>query len=372
MKHLLQCDQDVGLLLQQEEQAFSKRLNFIASENHAPASVLEALGSIFNDRYVEGYPGKRYYAGCQVADTIEELAIKRCKDLFNADHANVQPHSGSQANMAVFFSVLDPGDIVMGMSLVAGGHLSHGHHVNFSGKFYKSVQYSVNPKTEFIEYDAVHELAQQHKPKLIIAGGSSYGRIIDFEKFKEIADSVGAYFLVDIAHTVGPILAQLFPNPTPYADFITGTTHKALRGPRGGFILCKKKHQEIIDRAVFPGIQGGPAFNNIAAKAVAFKAASQPEFVTYIKNAVKTAKTMVRAFEKLDYRIVSGGTDTALFVVDLTNKGISGRDAEKLLEKADILVSRSAIPFDKQPPMNPSGIRIGTLSYIPRVSRASD
>ena len=363
MKRLIKCDPAVALLLEQEEEAQKKQLNFIASENYAYESVLVTLGSVFTDTYAEGYPGKRYYAGCTTADAVEELAIKRCKELFDADHANVQPHSGSQANMAVFFSVLEPGDTLMGMCLVAGGHLTHGHHVNFSGKLYKSVQYTVNPKTEFIEYDAIQDLAHQHKPKLIIAGATSYSRSIDYKKFQEIAQSVGAYLMVDIAHAIGPIIAQLFPNPTPYADFITGTTHKALRGPRGGFILCKKEHKEKIDRSVFPGIQGGPHLNNIAAKAVTFYQASQPEFRSYIKRAVKSAKAMAREFEKRGYRVVSGGTDIPHFVLDLSSKGISGRDAEKLLEKADILVSRSAVPFDKQSPLNPSGIRLGTLAY---------
>ncbi len=362
MASLSTQDPQIAHLISQEKESQKKQLNFIASENVAYPAVKEVLGSVLTDIYAEGYPGKRYYAGCQWVDEIEQLAIDRLKELFGAEHANVQPHSGTQANMAVFFATLEPGDTFMGMCLASGGHLTHGHGVNFSGKLYKSIQYCVDPVTERIDYEALNELAQQSKPKLIIAGGSAYSRTMDIEKIRDIANSVGAYLLVDIAHTAGLIIANLYPNPTPYADFMTGTTHKTLRGPRGGFILCKNKHKEMINRAVFPGAQGGPAVNAIAAKAVAFHLAKQPAYVEYIKQAVARAHTMARAFEKLEYRIVSGGTDTHLFVVDLSNKGLTGRSAEKILEKNNILVSRSAIPFDTQKPLITSGIRIGTLS----------
>ena len=362
MKSLNTQDPQIGNLISLEKESQKNQLNFIASENIAYNGVKEALGSILTDIYAEGYAGKRYYAGCKQVDKIEQLAINRCKELFGTDHANVQPHSGTQANMAVFYACLDPGDTIMGMSLAAGGHLTHGHTVNFSGKLYKSVQYCVDPISERIDYDALSQLAQQNRPKLIIAGGSAYSRTMDIEKIQQIAHSIGAYLLVDIAHTSGLIVANIYPNPTPYADFITGTTHKMLRGPRGGFILCKKEHQERIDRAVFPGIQGGPALNNIAAKAVAFHLALQPAYKNYIKQAVANAHIMARTFEKKAYRIVSGGTDTHLFVVDLSKKGLTGRSAEKILEKNNILVSRSAIPFDTQKPLIASGIRLGTLA----------
>lgn len=362
MKRLNTQDPQIGNLISQEEESQKKHLNFIASENIAYDAVKEVLGSVLTDIYAEGYPGKRYYAGCQQVDKIEQLAIDRCKELFGADHANIQPHSGTQANMAVFYAILEPGDTIMGMFLDAGGHLTHGHEVNFSGRLYKSVQYCVDPISERIDYEALNQLAQQNKPKLIIAGGSAYSRTMDIERIRDIADSVDAYLLVDIAHTAGLIIANLYPNPTPHADFITSTTHKTLRGPRGGFILCKEEHKQRIDRAVFPGIQGGPAINNIAAKAVAFHLANQQPYKDYIKQAVANAHTMARAFEKLDYRIVSGGTDTHLFVVDLTKKGITGRSAEKILEKNDILVSRSTIPYDTQKPLIASGIRLGTLA----------
>ncbi len=366
MSSLLTTDPQIANYIAQEEKDQQEQLNFIASENYAYPAVLEALGSVLTNIYAEGYPGKRYYAGCKWSDEIESLAIERCKKLFQAEHANVQPHSGSQANMAVLFSVLEPGDTLMGMSLASGGHLTHGHSVNFSGILYNSVAYTVNPKTEYIDYEALEELANQHSPKIIIAGGSSYSRSIDLEKFQKIAKIADAYLLVDIAHTAGLIAADIFPNPTPYADFVTGTTQKTLRGPRGGFILCKEEHKERIDRAVFPGTQGGPALNTIAAKAVAFHLASQKEFADYTKQAVLTARTMARAFEKHGYRVVSGGTDSHLFVVDLTKQELTGRAAEKILEKAGILASRSTIPFDQQKPLITSGIRFGTLAFTAR------
>ena len=366
-KNLLHTlDPQISSYIIEEVQAQRESLNFIASENYAYDAVREVLGSVLTNIYAEGYPGKRYYPGCSASDEVETLTVERCKALFRGEHANVQPHSGSQANMAVLSSVLEPGDILMGLSLSCGGHLTHGHPVSFSGMFYKSIAYTVDPKTEYIDYEALNNLAQFHKPKLIITGGSSYSRLIDLEKFQKIAQSVNAYLLVDIAHTAGLIAAEIFPSPFPYADFVTGTTHKTLRGPRGGFILCKKIHQERVDRAVFPGTQGGPSMNNIAAKGVAFHLSSRAEFVEYMKKSIALAKFMTRAFEKRGYRIVSGGTDCHLFVIDLTNLDTTGRAAEALLEKVGILVSRSAIPFDPQKPLITSGIRLGTLACAAR------
>lgn len=363
---LARDDRQISDYIQEEERDQLKFLNFIASENYAYEAVQEVLGSVLTNIYAEGYPGKRYYPGCATSDAIEILAIERAKNLFRAEHANVQPHSGSQANMAVYSALLEPGDTIMGLSLSCGGHLTHGHPVSFSGMHYKSIPYTVDPKTEYIDYEALEELAQFHKPKLIITGGSSYSRQISYEKFHKIAQSVNAYLLVDIAHTAGLIAADIFPNPFPYSDIVTGTTHKTLRGPRGGFIFCKKQYQERIDRAVFPGTQGGPAMNSIAAKAVAFHLATTSEFAAYMEKSVVRAKNMARAFEKLGYRIVSGGTDCHLFVIDLTKLGITGRAAEAVLEKVGVLVSRSAIPFDPQKPLITSGIRLGTLATTAR------
>jgi glycine hydroxymethyltransferase len=359
-------DAQIADFIRIEEHAQRECLNFIASENYAYEAVREVLGSVFTNIYAEGYPGKRYYPGCAASDEIEILARERAKKLFQAEHANVQPHSGSQANMAVFSALLDHGDTIMGLSLSCGGHLTHGHPVNFSGMSYKSISYAVDPKTEYIDYEALEALAHFHKPKLIITGGSSYSRHIDLKKFQKIARSINAHLLVDIAHTAGLVATGIFPSPFPYADIVTGTTHKTLRGPRGGFILCKKQFKERIDRAVFPGIQGGPSMNTIAAKAVTFHLATKPEFFEYMKTSLYRATNMTRLFEKLGYRIVSGGTDCHLFVIDLTNLGITGRAAEALLEKVGILVSRSAIPFDPQKPFFTSGIRLGTLATAAR------
>lgn len=366
MELLSTRDPRIANLIAQEEAAQTNQLNFIASENYAYPTVREILGSVLTNIYAEGYPGKRYYAGCQQVDALETIAIDRCKELFNAEHANVQPHSGSQANMAVLFGALQPGDTLMGLSLTSGGHLTHGHPVNFSGKLYKSVTYTVHQETEYLDYDYIEQLAHQYKPKIIITGGSSYSRTISHEKLHSIAQSVNAFLLVDIAHTAGLIATGHYPNPSPYADFITGTTQKTLRGPRGGFILCKKDYKDLIDKAVFPGIQGGPAMNVIAAKAVTFHYAAQKEFADYTKQALATAQTMCNALQSLGYRIVSGGTDTHLFVIDLRNKNLTGRTAEQLLEKVGILTSRSAIPFDTQKPFITSGIRLGTLAFTAR------
>lgn len=360
MENLKMSDQEIFEIIKKEEGRQESEIDLIASENYAPRAVLQATGSVLTNKYAEGSPGKRYYAGCRFVDQVEQLAIDRCKQLFGADHANVQPHAGSQANMAVYFAMLEPGDTIMGMSLAEGGHLTHGHKVNFSGKFFNSVQYKVNPETELIDYDEVADLAKKHKPKIIVAGATAYSRYIDFQKFAEIAHSVDAFLLADIAHIAGLIAAKLHPDPVAYADFVSSTTHKTLRGPRGAFILCKEKYAEKVDKAVMPGIQGGPLMNVIAAKAVCFKFAMEKSFVEYQKQVIKNAKGLAAAMENLGYRIVAGGTDNHLFIVDLRSKNITGRQAEVALEKGGITVSRSCIPFDPQKPWITSGIRLGT------------
>ncbi len=363
---LITDDPEIAELLRLEEARQRDGIDLIASENYAYESVHEAMGSVFANKYAEGYPGKRYYAGCEYVDAVEQLAIDRCKKLFHAEHANVQPHAGSSANMAVYMAVLKPGDTIMGMSLASGGHLTHGHAVSFSGMLYKSACYDVDSTTEYIDYDDLERKAREYKPKLIIVGGSSYSRIIDFERVAAIAKSVNAHVLADCAHLVGLIATGLYPNPFPHVDFVTGTTHKTLRGPRGGFILCKEQWKDAIDRAVFPMLQGGPFMNAIAAKAVCFKKALEPDFLAYQKRTLSLAQEMITAFKELGYRIVSDGSDTHLFVIDLRNKGITGRDAEKALESKGIYVSRSAIPFDPEKPYKGSGIRIGMLALAAR------
>jgi glycine hydroxymethyltransferase len=318
------------------------------------------------NKYAEGYPGQRYYAGCQVIDQVENIAIERAKKLFNAEHANVQPHAGSQANMAVYFALLQPGDTILGMSLAEGGHLTHGHKVNFSGQFYNSVQYKVNPETEQLDYDEIEQLALEHKPKLIICGASAYSRTIDFERLGTIAKKVNAYLHADIAHIAGLIAANLHPNPFPHADVVTTTTHKTLRGPRGGMILCKKELAQKIDKAIMPGTQGGPFMHIIAAKAVAFAQASTPEFVDYQKQVIKNAQAMAKKLTEFGMRIVSGGTDNHLFIVDVRSKNINGLQAEQALQKIGITISRSCIPFDPEKPWVTSGIRIGTPAVTTR------
>ncbi len=362
MSTLNTYDPFIALIIAQEDSRQKEGITLIASENRAHPAVLEALSSSLINKYAEGYPGKRYYAGCEYADAAELLALERCKALFKGEHANVQPHAGSSANAAVYAALLNPGDTIMGMSMASGGHLTHGSAVSFSGKFFNAISYDVDPETEVLNYNTIAELAEKHRPKLIIAGASSYSRIIDAQKFAEIAQSVDAYLLVDCAHTAGLIAAGLYPNPVLYADVLTATTHKTLRGPRGGFILCKNEFKERIDRAVFPGLQGGPFMHSIAAKAVTFKLASEEEFVAYQKQALSNAQTMVTTFKDLGYRIVSDGTDTHLFIIDLSNKKFNGRQAELLLEQEHIYVSRSLIPFDKEKPWITSGIRIGTLA----------
>ena len=366
--HAYHIDQDHELfsLIAQEKQRQETCINLIASENYTSQAVMAATGSVLTNKYAEGYPGKRYYAGCQIVDAVEQLARERLQKLFNAEHANVQPHAGSQANMAAYYAILQPGDTILGMSLAEGGHLTHGHMVNFSGIFYKSIQYKVDPKTELIDFDEVERLAAKHKPKLIIVGASAYSRTIDFARFGEIAKKYNAYLLADIAHIAGLIAAGLHPNPFPHADIVTGTTHKTLRGPRGGFILCKKELAEKIDKAIMPGTQGGPLLNVIAAKAVAFKEADSDVFRDYQKMVIRNAQQLAHALQKKEYRIVAGGTDNHLFIVDLTNKNITGKDASTALEKAGIIVSKSGIPFDPQKPWITSGIRLGTPAITSR------
>lgn len=360
MKSLQEQDPLIAEFITQELAREEDELNLIASENYASPAVMTATGSVLTNKYAEGYPGKRYYGGCAIVDKVELLAIERCKKLFNAEHANVQPHAGSQANMAVYNAILKPGDTLLGMSLAHGGHLTHGHSVNFSGTLYKAISYGVNKETELLDYEEIARLAHEHKPKLIIAGASAYSRFIDFEKFATIAKEVGAHFMVDMAHIAGLVAAGVHPSPVPYADFVSSTTHKTLRGPRAGLVLCKKEFAQALDRSIMPGMQGGPFMHVIAAKAVAFEQALQPDFIEYQKQVLKNAKAMAQAFQERGYRIVSGGTDNHLFILDLRNKNITGLAAESALERAGISVSRSCIPYDPEKPWITSGIRIGT------------
>jgi len=363
---LAERDSRVARLLRLEAERQATTINLIASENYASRAVLEAQSSVLNDKYAEGYPSRRYYGGCSYVDEIENLAIDRAKKLFNAEHANVQPHSGSQANMAAYSVLVEHGDTVMGMSLSHGGHLTHGSEVNFSGKWYRFVPYGVDARTEMLDYDKIEKLALEHKPKLIVAGASSYSRIIDFERLRYIADKAGARLLVDMAHIAGIVAAGLHPSPVPYAQVITATTQKTLRGPRGGFILCETELAPAIDAAVFPGMQGGPFMHIIAAKAVCFFEAMQPEFVDYQKRVLENARVLASEFQKYGMRIVSGGTDNHLVLVDLSHQGISGKQAEEALEAVGILVNRNSIPFDPKPPFVTSGIRLGTPAVTTR------
>jgi len=363
---LTQRDNKAVQILSLEADRQAKTINLIASENHASRAVLEAQSSVLTDKYAEGYPGHRYYGGCVYIDEIENLAIERAKKLFKAEHANVQAHSGSQANMAAYSVLLEHGDTVMGMSLSHGGHLTHGSEVNFSGQWYDFVPYGVDPKTEMLNYDEIERLALEHKPKLIIAGASSYSRIIDFERLRYIADKVGAKLLVDMAHIAGIIAAGLHPSPASCAQVTTATTQKTLRGPRGGFILCDKELASAIDAAVFPGMQGGPFMHIIAAKAVCFFEAMQPEFADYQKSVLENARILASELQRHGMRIVSGGTDNHIVLVDLSPQGISGKDAEEALGAAGISVNRNAIPFDPKPPMITSGIRLGTPAVTTR------
>ncbi|MGE0009790.1 MAG: serine hydroxymethyltransferase [Candidatus Babeliales bacterium] len=365
-ENLRTLDPKLDHIIGQELEREQHQLTLIASENYAPQAVLEATGSVLTNKYAEGYPNKRYYAGCQYVDEVELLAIERCKELFGAEHANVQPHAGSQANLAVYLSALKPGDTILGMSLREGGHLTHGHAVNISGQLYKSVQYTVNRETEMLDYDEIERLAHEHKPKLIIAGASAYSRTIDFKRFATIAQSVGALLLTDIAHIAGLVAAGVHPSPVGLADYISSTTHKTLRGPRGGLVMCKQEYAQALDRAIMPGSQGGPFMHVIAAKAVAFKLAQQPEFKLYQQQVVHNARVLAQALETQGYRIVSGGTDNHLFIVDVRNKNVNGKQADTALEKAGIIISRSCIPFDPEQPWITSGIRIGTPAATTR------
>lgn len=341
-------------------------LELIASENFVSEAVLEATGSIFTNKYAEGYPGRRYYGGCEFTDVVENAAIERAKALFGAEHANVQPHSGSQANMAVFLTALQYGDTILGMDLSHGGHLTHGHPLNFSGKSYRTVFYGVRKEDETLDYDQMEQLAREHRPQLIICGASAYPRTIDFERIASIARGVGALLMADIAHIAGLVATGLHPSPVPHCDFVTTTTHKTLRGPRSGLILCREQYAKDIDRNLFPGVQGGPLVHVIAAKAVAFQEALQPEFKNYQRQILANARTLANEMSELGHRIVSGGTDNHLFLVDVFAQGLTGRDAEKALESAHITVNKNTIPFDPNPPMKASGIRIGTPAITTR------
>ena len=359
-------DAEVYNIMQREIKRQEDNIELIASENFTSEAVMEAMGSPLTNKYAKGYPGKRYYGGCDVVDEIENLARERMKKLFNAEHANVQPHSGSQANMAVYFAFLKPGDTVLGMNLSHGGHLTHGSPVNFSGKLFNFVSYGVNKENEQIEYEEVRRLALENKPKMLVAGASAYSRKIDFLKLREICDEVGALFMVDMAHIAGLIATGAHPSPVPYADFVTTTTHKTLRGPRGGAILCKEKYAKDIDKSIFPGIQGGPLMHIIAAKAICFEEASKPEFKTYINQVITNAKVLGNELTKYGFRLVSGGTDNHLLLVDLSNKGITGKDAERLLDDSKITVNKNTIPFETLSPFVTSGIRIGTAAVTTR------
>lgn len=365
-------DPEIAEVMRLEIEKQERKLNLIASENYASRAVMEAQGSVMTNKYAEGYPGKRYYGGCEYVDMAEELAIERAKQLFGAEHVNVQPHSGSTANMAVYFAVLDPGDTILSMDLSHGGHLSHGSPVNFSGNFYNIVPYGVDRETETINYDHLAELAHRHRPRLIVAGASAYPRILDFKRFREIADDVGAYFMADVAHIAGLIAAGVHPSPVPYADFVTTTTHKTLRGPRSGMIMCREEYAKLIDKTIFPGIQGGPFMHVIAAKAVAFREAQTPQFKEYQGQIVKNAATIAEELLRKDMRIVSGGTDNHLLLVDLTSQDITGRQAETLLGEVGIIVNKNTIPFETRSPFVTSGIRIGTPAVTTRGMKEAD
>jgi len=355
-------DDELFQTIQDEHQRQEDHIELIASENYTSPRVLEALGSQLTNKYAEGYPGKRYYGGCEFVDKAEQLAIERAKELFTADYANVQPHSGSQANMAVFMAMIQPGDTILGLSLAEGGHLTHGAKPNFSGKIYHAIQYGLHPETGEIDYEQVERLALEHKPKVLVAGFSAYSRIWDWQRFREIADKVGAYLLVDMAHVAGLVAAGLYPNPVPIADVVTSTTHKSLRGPRGGLILCKSNPEleKKINSTIFPGIQGGPLMHVIAAKAVAFKEALQPEFKSYQEQVIKNARVMANVFMERGFDVVSGGTDNHLMLVSLIPKGITGKAADAALSKAHITVNKNAVPNDPESPFVTSGIRVGT------------
>lgn len=369
---LEETDPDIAAVLRNEVRRQATGLELIPSENFVSEAVMEAMGSVLTNKYAEGYPGKRYYGGCEFVDQAEQLAIDRAKALFGADHANVQPHSGTQANIAVYMTALQPGDTVLGMNLAHGGHLTHGHPLNFSGKTYKFVPYGVAKDTEAIDYDELDRLAREHKPKMIVAGASAYSRIIDFARMAKTAQSVGALLFVDMAHIAGLIATGLHPSPIPHADFVSTTTHKTLRGPRGGLILCREKYAKELDRATFPGIQGGPLMHVIAAKAVCLKEAAEPGFAAYQGRVVANAKALAAAVAKRGYRIVSGGTDNHLFLVDINSRGLTGSVAQPALDRAGITVNKNSIPFDPLPPLKASGIRMGTPAVTTRGMREPD
>ncbi len=366
MEFIKRVDPEIAALIMSEDKRQKEHLELIPSENFTSPAILEAQGSILTNKYAEGYPGRKYYGGCEYVEKIEEIAAKRACELFKAEHANVQPHCGTQANMAVYFAFLKPGDKLMAMNLSHGGHLSHGSPVNFSGIFYEVIHYGVDKETETLNYEEIYSIAEKEKPKLIVAGASAYPRIIDFKKFKEIADSIGAYLMVDMAHIAGLVAGDVHPNPVPFSDFVTSTTHKTLRGPRGAFILCKDEYSSQIDKMVFPGIQGGPLMHVIAAKAICFLEASRPEFKNYSQKVVENAKTLANSLKERGFRLVSGGTDNHLILVDLRNFDITGKEAEKLLESVGITVNKNMIPYDPKPPLITSGIRLGTPALTTR------
>ncbi|WP_043930059.1 serine hydroxymethyltransferase [Bacillus sp. EB01] len=366
MKHLAERDPQVFEAIQKELGRQRSKIELIASENFVSEAVMEAQGSVLTNKYAEGYPNRRYYGGCEYVDIAEDLARDRVKEIFGAEHANVQPHSGAQANMAVYFTILEPGDTVLGMNLSHGGHLTHGSPVNFSGVQYKFIEYGVDQETHLINYNDVREKALEHKPKLIVAGASAYPREIDFKKFKEIADEVGAYLMVDMAHIAGLVAAGLHQSPVPYADFVTSTTHKTLRGPRGGLILCREEFAKKIDKSIFPGIQGGPLMHVIAAKAVAFGEVLQDSFKEYAKNIIENAKALANGLQAEGVSLVSGGTDNHLILIDLRSLGLTGKVAEKILDEIGITVNKNTIPFDPESPFVTSGIRIGTAAVTSR------
>lgn len=365
-ENLSKFDPEVMDAIDKELNRQRNKIELIASENFVSRQVMEAMGSYMTNKYAEGYPGKRYYGGCEYVDIVEDLARERLKKIFNADHANVQPHSGANANIGVYFSVLKPGDKVLGMNLSHGGHLTHGSPVNISGTYFQFIAYGVDEKTQMINYDEVMEIAKREKPKLIVAGASAYPRIIDFKKFREIADEVGAYLMVDMAHIAGLVAAGLHPSPVPYADFVTTTTHKTLRGPRGGAILCKAEHAKKIDKAIFPGLQGGPLMHVIAAKAVCFKEALEDDFKVYQEQILKNAKALAEALNEKGFDLVSGGTDNHLILLDLRNRGLTGKKAEALLDEVGVTTNKNTIPFDPESPFVTSGLRIGTPAVTTR------
>ena len=372
LKALKATDPAVYAAIRAEEKRQREKLLLIASENFASSAVLAAQGCLMTNKYAEGYPGRRYYGGCQFVDTAEELAIQRAKQIFGAEHVNIQPHSGSQANMAAYLSVLKPGDAILGMDLSQGGHLTHGSKVNFSGTLFRSHFYGVDRETETIDYDTVQKIAEECRPRMLVVGASAYARTLDFPRFQSIAQAVGAYLMIDIAHIAGLIAAGLHPSPVPYADFVTTTTHKTLRGPRGGIIMCKAEHAKAVDKTIFPGIQGGPLMHVIAAKAVALNEALSPAFKSYQQQVIANARALATGLVERGFRIVSGGTDTHLMLINLTSKNVSGKDAEAALDAAGITVNKNAVPFDEKPPAVASGIRLGTPLVSTRGMREKD